>query len=143
VISDHSATTHALQICDIITYNDDINESNTYRVKSFLKQWVPPALTDEEQSIMDLLNIDNNNREDEALPARIALVRCHPEDAQFVSAIGTCGIIAPITHVTRVGCVDWDDDTINEERERYAKLDTEKAKNFLAYIDDRWEFLRK
>lgn len=137
----HSATDHTLQICDIITYNDDVDESNTYRVKSFLKQWVPPALTDEEQSIMDLLNIDSNNRKDEALPARIALVRCHPEDAQFVSAIGTCGIIAPITHVKHVGCVAWDNDTINEERESYAKLDTEKAKNFLAYIDDRWEFL--
>ncbi len=143
MISNHSATANTLQICDIITYNDDVDASSTYRIKSFLKQWKPPALSDEEQSIMDLLDSASQNEGAPLPPSRIALVRCSPDDAEFVSASGTCGLIAPISHVKRIGCVNWDDESIANERSRYAKLDTGRAMNYLAHIDDQWGFLNK
>lgn len=133
---------NTLQICDIISYQGGASEPHTYRVRSFLKQWTPPPLNEDELALMELLDDDIDTPKEIKLPPRIALVRCTPEEAEFVSASGVCGIVAPLTHVQRIGCASWDEDMIREERERYAKLDPDRAQNRPVFIDDHWGFLK-
>lgn len=132
---------NTLQICDIISYQGGAPEPRSYRVQSFLKLWTPPPLSEDELAIMELLDDDIDTPKDVTLPPRIALVRCAPEEAEFVSGSGVCGILAPLTHVKRIGCVSWDEDMIKQERERYAQLDPDKANNRPVYIDDHWGYL--
>jgi hypothetical protein len=133
---------HNLQLCDIVARTKDIDDKcgyNSVRIKCFLKQYVPPKLSQEEQKIYDMigeLNAEADIKENNNCVPQLYLIKCSPEQAEFISGAGVCGALLRIEDVTYLGTVEWNKEDVKHERLRYAGQNFSKVKPWR--VDDSW-----
>jgi hypothetical protein len=126
-------TKHGLQINDIVALTTGIGDrasNHPIRIKSFLKHYVPPPITPEEQEILDLLdelNVDQNVHVKSLALPEIVLIRCLPSEAHYVSGTGICGGIFAIEKITKSGTANFSDERLAQDIERYQKGDFANA----------------
>lgn len=122
---------------DIVEYglNSYGTEVQTWRVQSYMKAEV----ADEDfirgccdgtalSEIMTEMLVEEYHAELTARKAsgsaelkRIKLVYCLPEEAEYLSLTGVCGAIAPISECKKIGVVGWDNERIDNERDKALK----------------------
>jgi hypothetical protein len=103
-------------------YRRVINDTQSYRVSSWMRQRPPRPEPRTEQEAMVREILDQMMAEDRlegrrlAGPDRVPLEWCRREDAEYVSAVGVAGTIQRICDVQVTGRVNWSEQMIQEQR---------------------------
>lgn len=97
------------------SYNGNTYRANSfYRLHRFFKTFDLDNVHDQLSREMDIEEGNDPDRE------RYRLIKCLPEDADFVSGSGVAGCIAPINKIKVGDLVQWDDVNIKQAQGEYA-----------------------
>lgn len=104
------------------TYRNGYREKpSRWRVDAYLKRYTPPPLAPEVAEFFESIGMGFEPTARRVGPDNVPLVFCRREEAEYVSAAATCGIIVRVSDVHVIGRVNWPDDLMDDAR-RHAEV---------------------